>query len=543
MIVRLGAAAALAAASVSSAALLTYRWRSGWLLLLDWTPGPLSARWPPISVPTGPLVGLTASAAISAAPQMAGWALVVLALPATYWGAVRLARRWRSPAGAPLSFAAASVAGAVAVANPFVAARVYSGQIGVLWGYAALWWLLASLVARYEIRGWRAWAAPALWLAVAAACTLHMAVIASVPVIAGYALRARRVGRRAAVSVTVSTFAAAAALTALWFVPFLIVGGDRLGSPGRREALEAFNYDGSVLELLVSTTVGGGFWRPLPPGMLLWFNLVAVVAWLLALAGFRWGAGWSRDLRLLLGCCVVVALGGVLLSRGPWAVLWLGVVESFPPAGLLREPGKWAMLALPFAACAAAAAAEQASQRRAATLVAPLVALALSAASFAGWMQLSNWVGPSTYPTEWHAARAATAADQCMVAVLGAGAYTDPGFTGGRIVADPAAGFFGPRAAVSRDPRLPGLEPKPARNSAEEWVASMNTTYLAGEPLNPLLDPETAAGAGVGWVFVNRPVDHQRIGLMLNQTGFSAVYETPRAGVWRVPGGCLEVQP
>jgi hypothetical protein len=528
-----------AATSVLIALVVAYRWHGGWLLLLDWAPGPRSAVWPVASVPTGPVVNTFSAAVILAAPRLAGWFLIVSALVVTHWGAVRLARTWRAPNGEPLTLAAATAAGIIASANPFVAARVYTGQVGVLWGYALLWWLLASLSARVEHRGWRAWLAPALWLAAAAACTLHMAVIASVPVLAGYLPRARRVGRSSAAAATALTIAAAGLVTSVWFVPFLSTRGHQLGEPGGRRALDVFARDGSTVDVLAHTLLGAGFWRSLPPGTLTWFNALAVTAWILALAGYRWGGGWSRDLRQLLGWCVAAACTGVLVHHGPFARPWVWAVQEFAPVGLLREPGKWAMLVVPFASCAAAAALDRAIRRRPrpAKVFAPAMVLVLLAISGVGWVQLTNRVAPSTYPVEWYTARSVTDADTCAIAVLGVGAYTDPGFTGGRIVSQPAGGFFGRRAVASRDPRIPGLEPKPPRSSAEAWAASVNGPYLAGSGVG-VLDSRAAAGSGVGWVFVDRPVDHPMIGPALEQAGFTPAFESARAAVWKVPGGC-----
>jgi hypothetical protein len=167
----------------------------------------------------------------------------------------------------------------------------------------------------------------------------------------------------------------------------------------------------------------------------------------------------------------------------------------------------------------------------AATLVTLAVAVLL-ATGFVGAGRLE----PSTFPLAWAAARRTVDQDSCRIAVLGDGAYTDPGFTGSRIVANPAGGYFGDRAVVSVDTGLAGLEQRAPRNRAEAWLAAVNDPYLRGHTLRP--DVAGAARAGVGWIFVDRPIDRPEVGQALDANGFVPSGVNDRAGVWRVPGGC-----
>lgn len=514
------------------------RWSNGWLLLLDSSPGPRSAPWSGPDLPVG--IGLRSVVGLVTAidPSLVGWIVPTGAVVAAYAGGFHLVRQWRGPQGERLGEAAAIVGGCIAAANPFVAARLYSGQIGVLWGYAALWWLVAALLRGLDTDDRRSRLGPGLWLAAAAAATVHMVVIGAVPILVAGVVAARRHGRRTAMTQTARSIAIGLGTTAVWLVPLLIRRSGSIGEAGGERAAHAFASGGPESTLWLRAAGGAAFWRPLPAGSLTFFGVFAALGWLGTAAAWNHGRGHSRDLRRLLLATALVGVVAVYAGHGVLAAAWSWSVTHLWPAGLLREPGKLAMLAVLVPACGAAVAVHRflSEHRRAGPAIVAVVVVAFVAV----WADFSQRLVPSDYPAEWVDARSAADSDSCPIAVLGDGAYTNPGFTDGRVVAHPARGFLGPRSIVSNDAQMPGLRPRPAVTASERWSGSTNARYLdlSGETAGPAPDAGDAAEAGIGWVFVDRPADRPLLVAELDAGGFEAAYASDRAGMWRVPGGC-----
>lgn len=537
---RRGAVVAIAV-GIAVATVFVTRWSSGWLLLLDWAPGPGTTPGSGPGLPVGIGVRWFVDLLAALEPRIVGWVPPATAVLATYAGGCAVARRRPGTDGRPLGWAAATVGGCVAVANPFVASRLYVGQIGVLWGFAAFLFLVASLMRSVDRDGWRAWLPPGLWLTAAAAATVHLAVIGVVPVIFAAVVVHRRRGWRTVWTRTAATLGVATLLTSAWLVPDLLRRGASLGTAGGDGAAAAFRSGGPLSTLWARGLGGAGFWRPLPAGSLTVVGVVVALAWAATFVAGRHGRGHSREARWLLAALAAVAAVAVYAGRGPLADVWAALVEHVWPVGLLREPGKLAMLALP-APIAGAAAATQALADRigAAGIVAAATAAGAAVVAVAGLVLLTALLPTSRYPAEWWAAADAAAADECPIAVLGDGAYTTPGFTGARVVANPARGFFGERALVSADAGVKGLVPPPPANRAERWAAEINAALLGGTSPSAVvgIDPQRATGAGVGWVFVDRPVDRPALASALDRAGFEPVVATDRAGLWRTDGGC-----
>lgn len=530
------------AVGLALAALFAARWRGGWLLLLDWAPGPASVEQPAHELPSGPALDVLVDLLSRLSTNFAGWGTVAAGVLVAYAGGIRLARSWRGPGASALSWWASLAAGCVAAANPFVVARVYSGQVGVLWGYALLWFFAAQLARSFDRDDPRASIVPALWCALAAAFTLHLVVVGSVLAAIFAVVQSRRTGPAAAFRRFAVFVAVTAGVTAAWVLPELARSGQHLGTAGGAAGADIFSSGGPWWSLWLRAAGGAGFWRAVPDGTLLVAGLVVAAAWVSTVVGWRFGSGWSRDLRLMVLASAVVAVGVAHLGRGPSAGPWGWFISWFTPAGLIREPGKFTMLAMLAPACGAAAAVQRLLDARGgeARALLPHAGRVLLGAAAVGmvatWLGVTSRVTPSEHPSEWRRARAAVEVDRCKVAVLGDGAYADPGFTDSRIVANPAKGFFGARAVVSVDPQLPGLAPRPASSPDQRWLAEVNGAWLRGSVPEP--DAGSARAAGIGWVFVDRPVDRPLLAAALDDAGFRASELHDRAGLWRVPGGC-----
>lgn len=522
--------------------LLAVQWSSGWLLLLDWAPGPEGAAGA-LGLPSGPAIRLVADVAGALSPGLAGWGVVAGGVLLAYAGGVRLARCWRGTSGAPISWWAASVAGLLAAANPYVAARVYSGQVSMIWGSAVMWFLAASLMEADRRGSRRSELRPVLWCALGAAFSLHLLVVGLAMGAVAAVVRSRRSGPRTSVRRLVRFAAGSSAVTLVWLVPELIRVHDTLGGAGGATGAQVFVSGGPLWTLWARAAGGAAFWRELPAGSLTAFGIATGLAWVATLIyAWRFGAGWSRRIRHFLLGCAAVGVVAAHTGRGPTAELWSWSITAVPAVGLLREPGKLAVLATLAPACGAAAAAQRVIDRphrrrslpagmRSALVLGPLTVLLLGS-----WFAFAGSIPTSSYPAAWYEAREAATVDDCRVAVIGDGAYTDPGFTGGRIVAHPASGFLGERSVISTDPRLPGLEPPPADTDAQRWLDRVNGVHLDDGRFTGTTS--SAADAGVGWVFVDRPVDRPELAAALDGAGFEMHVLDDWAGLWRVPGGC-----
>lgn len=515
--------AALVVAVVVPVSTLTWGWRRGWILLLDWSPGPHAAA------PVGP-VTLAAAWVGSLFGSAVGWLPLVLALVVAGVGAALATVELR--ADRAVGWSAVAVAASAAIANPFVVARLYAGHVGVLWAYALLFWLVRSVLRNAERPSPIAGVWIGLLWATCVAATVHAAAIAAIPVCAGVWLRRRRLGTRSAVVAGAVTLAVAFATSIAWSVPWF--QANPAGDPRGGDAAAVFLSRGSGAQAWVGAIFGGGFWRPLPSGLLGATTLMTMLLSALCILSIGAGRGWARDARLVLWWAAAIGAPVALLGHGVSAAAWSWLVEHVTLVAVHREPGKWSMLPVMAAVLLAGLAVDRLHRRSLPAAVSVFVtSVALSTWAMAS---VSEQLRPSRYPVAWSTA-AATVDDGCMVAVLGDGAYVDPGFTGGRVVANPAIGFFGERAIVSSDTGVSGLTAARKTSAAQQWVDAVNGRYLAGGDGMPPASA-AAAGVGIGWVFIARPPDEPAAVTDLVTAGFGLRFTAVDGGLWQNPDGC-----
>lgn len=374
-----------------------------------------------------------------------------------------------------------------------------------------------------------------LWLAAASACSVHLLPLGLVVLggAAGAALMSRsgvssgadaRRSRRLPMARVGVALVTVVVVTVAW-LPALAGSAP---SPGTSAALASFaTRPDPALGLALGTLGQRGFWRVSPgePGTVLgWWWAPALASLVVAGAAglvLGWRAGGRRS---------QVAVATIAAALPAWVASWgtvgpLGsayrwAVEHVPGFAVMREAGKFLGLlplatAVGLAALAAALAGLPArpppsageksrwARRRVTcvTVVAALGGALLVAAPVALTPGLAWGVGgrlePSRFPAAWAEVRALVApsgvAADGRMAVLPWNAYLDPGFTGTRVVRNPAPAFFGKVAEVSDDPELPGLSGSP-RSVA---IAA------ALETREPSVD---LARLGVGWLLVTPPL-------------------------------------
>jgi hypothetical protein len=464
--------------------------RRGWLLLLDWAPGPRALR--PLGgsgVPSGPVFLLPAELMHALFGAASSWLPIFVVLAIATAGAARMIDG---------PFVARAAAGVAYGWNPFVFDRLAVGQISVLAGYALLPWLLHALLQSRRmlvVAGW--WGAAAL-------CSLHFLWIGGLLVGAVAVVRGRDGAR-----VCAGAGVIVAAVVATWL---LVVHAG--GNPGDARALQTFGTTpdadlGRSLGLLAEQ----GFWRTVvtrPRDDLgVFFPFVACVV--VAAAGAGLVAARSK-----LAAAVAIAGGaGWLLAHGdagPVGLLYRVAYAHLPGFGVMREAQKWDALVCLAIAAGLGSAASAMTRTCARRCAAALVGLPLLLAPTLAW-GLAGRIEPSRYPASWRVVDAAAARIDGDIVVLPWQLYVRPGIAGNRTIADPVGSYFGHRLLVSRDPDAPGLEGDTGRRAAiGAAVRAAAADAAAGRPVRL---GAALARLGVGGVLVvdgaaEVPVDRDR---------------------------------
>ncbi len=422
--------------------------RRGWLLLLDWVPGPAGIG--PLggdALPSGPAFLIPARAVHLFFGAAVGWLPIGITLAAAGAGAARLVDG-RAPARL--------AAGVAYAANPFVYDRIYAGQVSVLAGYAVLPWLLRATL---DARTGRGAVRVGLWWALAASCSIHYAWIGGVLVLAGALARSRSLGGRRAVAGAVIATAVAAGAVGAWLVP---LAGDAPAS-GDARALTAFATRadpalGRSLGLLAQQ----GFWRAAPERPRDDLGAVFPVVTGISIAVAATGLIRARRTRAapLAGAVAIAAGAGWLLAHGtagPAGRLYRWAWDAVPGFAVMREPQKWVALISLAVAVGCGLFARMLDRAGARRLAWSIVVVPVALAPTIYW-GLGGRVEPVRYPEAWAAARhRMDALGIGDVAVVPGDAYTRLAFTGDRVIANPAPRYFGSRAVVSDDAGIAGL--------------------------------------------------------------------------------------
>jgi hypothetical protein len=422
--------------------------RKGWLLTLDWVPGPDGfGTEGNIALPTGPAFLLPAHAAHAMFGAAVGWLPIGAAIAVAAVGAAALV-------GGP--WAARITAGVAFAWNPFVYDRVYVGQVSVLAAYALLPWLA---FAGLRIQRARGAVIVGLVFALAISCTVHDAWIGGVLVVA---VAIARVPRDGVVRV-LAGLAIAASVTALVVGAWLLPARDDAPPQGDERVLDVFATSrdadlGRSLGLLAQQ----GFWRVTEErprddlGRAFPFIAGATIA--AAVAGLVLARG-TPDGRL----AAAVALAGVtgwLLAHGvagPSGRAYRWMFDTVPGFGVMREAQKWnALVSLAIAVgIGLFGTALVRAELRAVAWVA--VALPVALAPTLAW-GLTSRLEPSRYPEAWARVQPELASVDGDVVVLPWEQYVLPGFTGNRTVEQPAPSYFGPVVVTSRNAGVDGLD-------------------------------------------------------------------------------------
>jgi hypothetical protein len=427
----------------------------GYLLLLDFAAGPHFAKVDPLPLPSsgdlGNEVPLLAVQSLLASIYQPLAARVFLVAPVVLGGvgSYRLARRTLGVGAVP-----ALVAGTLYVVNPFVRDRYLAGHLYFLLGYALLPWAFSSLCEAMRRPTLRLAATVALWWAVIAAVSVHVAGMYALLVAGAVPFMRGRLGLRARFAATAGVLGVA--LCAYWLPAALVTtSSDRVGirdlvvyqtRPGRL----------AIMPTLISLY---GFWRrefDRPADRHLWLYLLLVPILAAVAAGVVvMLRGRERRIGALLavtgGLALVLAAGTAL---GPTAGAFRWGVAHLAPLKIYREPQKLLALTVLAYAVFAAVALERLLRRRPrlSYLAAAVVAASVLGYGYSMFWGLSGEVSLARFPASWATANATMAKrGPGRLLFLPWRLYDVWTFTGGRIVANPAKSYFTGRDVLSGD--------------------------------------------------------------------------------------------
>lgn len=471
-----------------------------------WALGPELPRRMPVMLPiawSDPVVGSV----------VAGKAMVVLALAASFVGATRLAGSvpmpWRCAAGVLYAF------------GPFAMPRVAVGHLFVLVAMAVLPFALPHLLRPTEdLRRTFRWSF-ALGLA---------GVLGGVFAVACLCVGAIGRGRRGAVA-----FGLGLVAQVTWLVPGALVF--LLDRPDPASAA-AFRPDVEGIAGLAGIGAGQGFW--LAGQQTGWGPLVDGVCGLAVVALAVYGRRALRGELPRLPVVAGLALALVVLAASPVSDVVVELLAVVPGGDVLREPQRVLPLYLVWAAPAATlGAARLAGRVGDASSVHPAALVLAFVIVAPGLWGAGGRVDPVEVPSDWRAVRNEIDARRGTVLALPWFLYLDLDVADGRRVNNPLPLWIGGDVLVGSDPRVPGDDARERSDPREPRAQRLIADNLGGAPIGaPLAD------LGVRWVVVLEDGDvirGQRLGTLHQEAlegdpGLRPVVRGPTMSLYEVVG-------
>ncbi len=415
-------------------------------------------------------------------------ALLIAALWVAGWGAGRLAGLLLPEAGV----AGQLVAVTVAVWNPFVAERLLQGHWSLLLGYGSLPWVTAAVI-RLRTDGRPAhWAAVVFWIAAAGLTPTGLIMAAIVGLVCATARGGPGGVSRLRCGTAVTGIAALAALP--WLTAS--VAGSALSAP-QAAGLAPFAARAEPgLGTLGSLAGLGGIWNAeaVPGSRATGFAVVGTAVLLAVVACGVPVLVRRRVTEPLVMLAAAAVLLPAALATGPGMALLRAGVDVAPGLAVVRDTQKWVALAMPGYALAGAAAVLVLGRR----MRPALAATACCAALLAALPDLAWGVGghlrPVHYPPGWTAMAREVNADPQTVATLPVGTMRRFGWSGPAPVLDPLPRWVRADVLTTGDLVIGG------KTVAGEGGRARAVQRL----LESGTDPAELAGAGVGWLVVQR---------------------------------------
>ena len=411
--------------------------------------------------------------------------LLIAALFAAGWGAGRLAGLLLPEAGLPGQLVAVTVA----VWNPFVAERLLQGHWSLLLGYGCLPWVAAAVIRLRVGPPPARWAPAMFWIALAGFTPTGLIMAAIVGLVC-----ATVPGPASRIACAAKIFAISVVAAAPWITASAL--GGALSAP-QAAGLAPFAARAEPgLGTLGSLAGLGGIWNAeaVPGSRATGF---AVLGTVVLLAVVLCGVGVlvrRRSAEPLVVLAVAAVLLPAAMATGPGMAVLRAGVDVVPGLAVLRDAQKWVACAMPgYALAGAAAVGVLGRWARPA-----LAALACCAALVAALPDLAWGVGgalsPVRYPPGWAAMAHLVNADPRTVAVLPVGTMRRFGWSGSAAVLDPLPRWVMADVLTTGDLEVGG------KTVAGEGGRARDVQRL----LESGADPAALAGAGVGWLVVQR---------------------------------------
>lgn len=503
---------------------------SGYLLLLDFPSGPRFPTFPILPLPSsGDLGNTTPLLAVHALlrsihPYLRDKAFLLAPLLLGGVGTYRFARGHLGVGALPAIYGAT-----LFVLNPFVRDRYLAGHLHFLLGYALLPWALGPV--HDALLGRTRQAAPrmALWLAGLGAVDVHVAgLYALLAVVAAVAAPTRRLALGGV------ALGLGAVLSAYWLLPaaFAAPGSD-IGPADL--AVYASRPGGSgVLASLLSMH---GFWRdefPSPAERIPFLYLLLLPIIGLAVAGavrMLTGKGQRRLGAVLAGAAALALVLAAGTSFPPTAGAFRWVFDHVPLFGVYREPQKFlALVVLAYAVFGAVGLNDALPARDRRVLSRLAAAWALGGVLLYGSGMFWGFGGEvrlSRYPDGWsEAERIMEGREGGRLLALPWHLYAVWSFSGGRIVADPAASFFSLEVLAAGEtgfPEVPAQSPDPFRRYLTAALEYRREVRSFGHLVAPL---------GVRFIAWMREADWEAYRFLERQGDLLLLYEDEQISLY-----------
>lgn len=393
--------------------------------------------------------------------------------------------------------ASAYFAGVLYMINPFVYSRFMAGQWMFLLGYALLPFFVRALYDFFKGASLRSAVIASLWACAIVTVSIHhigiLILLGLFFAVAGYKKYRKTSTLKEFMKRGISATLLFFALIGFWLVPALFgsgsVGESVLGMD--QNHFTAFATDGAGMLGPVGEVVRlQGFWAEVqdlfvkPQALVPGWGIIVSLLWVVVIVGGV--SAWRRNQTIAsLGMfCIGI---GIVLSATPliqWAGGLLPLLQGY------REPHKFAnFIALGYAilgsfgvrAVARWAGVKWGNTGAKTTLTACLMLpIIITPVMFWGF---SGQLAPRAYPAEWHALSAELKQGDVTKKVLFLPwhQYSAYSFTGGRIIANPAAKFFENPTIISDNPEFKNIsptKPDPVRKELSDILGRQDATGL-----------------------------------------------------------------
>ena len=389
--------------------------------------------------------------------------------------------------------------------NPFVDERLGVGAFGVVLALDVLPFLItaASQASSGQIQ---ACVRCALLTVAGTALAPQFLLIAALLIVLTIAAQRWRTSSQVAIRRSIQGWFVGVALffvcSTYWIVPSVVGGFPAYQRIGGGDLAAFPTQSDPHLGLLINLLGLYGFWRPALRSTKdivgdWWIFLAAI----LVVVGYGWYRFRSRfDVRLKYGLLLSAVVGLALAAgpKGPTGGLFTALYNHVPGFRSFREPEKALLLLVLVYGTFFGVGVHRlvvGLGNRVARMTFGLVLLGLPFSyGVAQFWGLNELIKPIHYPVSWYQAERRIASAPGRILFLPWHSYQVYPFTGNRVVASPAPGFFSGDILVSENAEMPALGDD-STDPREAWVLHIEQAAQSENEIGKLLVP-----LGVRWV-------------------------------------------